>query len=539
MKKRIPMFLLSTAAVFSFLTAGYADNPIVQTIYTSDPAPMVYNDTLYLFTGHDADLTESNFYTMKDWRCYSTTDMVNWRDCGVMVSLKSFSWAPSNGAWAAQTIYRNGKFYYYCAIQGYGIAVPVSKNPYGPFTDTLGHAILNHSWNDIDPTVFIDDDGQAYMYWGNPQCYWVKLNQDMLSYSGKIDSLVTKPSTYQEGPWFYKRNSIYYLVYSTTPNSTEAIAYATSTSATGTWTYKGVIMSKGTCYTNHSGITDYKGKSYFFYHNAALTGGGTYKRSVCVEEFTYNSDGTIPTINATTSGPAQIANLDPYDTTQAETICWESGVETGTCSEGGIEVDSIHNGDYIKVKGVNFGSGAKSFSARVSSATSGGKIELHLDSLKGTTAGTCTIAGTGSWSTWATDTCSVSGASGIHDLYLKFTGSGSGLLFNFNWWKFNATTGTIPTLETTGGYGSGINIEVHADHVILNFPKTVFQGMASVRLFDMTGRLVATLFAGRLRSPLLSLPLDPEHIRQGAYIIRATLDNSVTSGKNIVVFNKR
>ncbi|HAJ78355.1 MAG TPA: hypothetical protein DCO75_01165, partial [Fibrobacteres bacterium] len=146
--------------------------------------------------------------------------------------------------------------------------------------------------------------------------------------------------------------------------------------------------------------------------------------------------------------------------------------------------------------------------------------------------------GTGSWKTWATDSCSVTGADGIHDLYLKFTGSGQ--LFNFNWWKFiNTTTGTASTVETMDGYGNRIKIEAHADHIILNFPKSVSPGAANVCLFDMTGRLVATLFAGHLSSSRLSLSLNSEHIRHGAYIIRASIDNSVTLSKNIVVFNKQ
>jgi hypothetical protein len=402
-----------------------------------------------------------------------------------------------------------------------------------------------HSWRGLDPTVIIDDDGQAYLYWGNNVFYWITLNSNMISYSGSVNCLAQNDTAsfgpdYEEGPWVYKHNSIYYLVYPS--GLPECICYTTSSGPTGPWKYKSKIMAVDSygCSTIHPGVCDFNGNSYFFYHNAALTGGGSYKRSVCIEKFTYNADGTIPTINMTTSGPAQIGNLNPYDTTQAETICWESGVETGTCSDGGIEVDSIHNGDYIKVKGVNFGSGAKSFIARVSSATSGGNIELHLDSLKGTIAGTCSIAGTGSWKTWATDSCNVTGADGIHDLYLKFTGSGSGQLFNFNWWKFiNTTTGTASTVETMYGYGNRIKIEAHADHIILNFPKSVSPGAANVSLFDMTGRLVATLFTGRLSSSLLSLSLNSEHIRQGAYIIRASLDNSVTLSKNIVVFNKQ
>ncbi len=450
MKKVCKIAALLSAITLFIPTVSYADNPIVQTLYTADPAPMVYNDTCYVYTGHDEDTLVNNFFTMNDWRCYSSTDMANWTDNGSPLSYSSFSWAKGD-AWAGQCIQRNGKFYYYVPLTpktgGTAIGVAVSDSPTGPFKDPLGKPLVSTGSGDIDPTVYIDDDGQAYLYWGNPNLYYVKLNQDMVSYSGSIvkvplttasfgtRSKTDRPTTYEEGPWFYKRNSLYYMVFAGGPIS-EHIGYSTSTGPTGPWTYRGKIMpTQGSSFTNHPGVADFKGNSYFFYHNGALPDGGGYHRSVCVEQFKYNADGTFPTINMTTTGPAQVGNLNPYVKTEAETICWESGIETETCSEGGMDVGFIENGDYIKVKGVDFGTGAASFVARVASATSGGNIELRLDSPTGKLVGTCGVTETSGWQTWVDKTCTVSGAVGIHDLYLKFTG-GSGYLFNFNWWKF-------------------------------------------------------------------------------------------------------
>ena len=467
-KKFLAMFSLMLMMVFA-ITLCFADNPIVQTIYTADPAPMVYNGTCYVYTGHDADTLVNNFFTMNDWRCYASTDMVNWTDFGSPLSA-AFSWAKGD-CWAGQCIYRNGKFYYYVPLTqktgGMAIGVGVSTNPAGPFADALGHPLVYTGTGDIDPTVFIDDGGQAYLYWGNPNLWYVKLNQDMISYSGSpvqiplttasfgVRSNSDRPTQYEEGPWFYKRSGLYYMVFAAGPIS-EHISYSTSTGPTGPWTFRGVIMpTQGGSFTNHPGVIDYNGNSYFFYHNGALPGGGGYHRSVCVEKFTYNADGTIPTINMTTSGPSQIGNLNPYVQTEAETICWESGVETESCSEGGMDVGYIENGDYIKVKGVNFDSGATSFDARVASANSGGNIEIRLDSLTGTLVGTCAVQGSGGWQNWVTQSCSVSNVTGIHDLYFKFTG-GSGYLFNFNWWKFNSGTST-PT-PTPGSYVRLLNV---------------------------------------------------------------------------------
>ena len=165
-------------------TAARADNPIVQTIYTADPAPLVYNGRVYLYTGHDED--NSTWFTMKDWRVWSSADMVNWTDHGSPLNLATFSWAKSD-AWAGQAVYRNGKFYWYVPVTdratgAMAIGVAVGDSPTGPFRDAIGHPLVENGR--FDPTVFIDDDGQAYLYWGNPDLWYVKLNADMISYSG-------------------------------------------------------------------------------------------------------------------------------------------------------------------------------------------------------------------------------------------------------------------------------------------------------------------------------------------------------------------
>jgi len=426
-----------------------ADNPIVQTIYTTDPAPLVHNGRIYVFTGHDED--NSSTFNMRDWRLFSSDDVVNWQDHGSPMSLTNFTWANAN-AWAGQVIPANGKFYFYVPVRhntgSMAIGVGVSDSITGPYRDALGRPLVEN--NQIDPTVFIDSNGQAYLYWGNPDLWYVKLNSDMISYSGSPTKIplttagfgsragnAERPTTFEEAPWVYKRNSIYYLIYAANCCS-EDIRYSTGTSATGPWTYRGVIMpTQGKSFTNHPGIIDYKDNSYFFYHNGALTGGGGYARSVAVERFVYNADGTIPTIQMTTGGPPQVGTLNPYVRQEAETMAWSSGLETEVCSEGGISVSYINNGDYIKVKGVAFGAGAKSFTARVASATSGGKIELRLGSATGTLVGSCTVSGSGGWQVWTTVTCTVSGATGTQDLFFRFTGSGSDVLFNFNWWQFS------------------------------------------------------------------------------------------------------
>ncbi|MET8147221.1 family 43 glycosylhydrolase [Actinoplanes sp. NPDC049668] len=445
-----------------------ADNPIVQTIYTADPAPLVHNGRVYLYTGHDEDA--STWFTMREWRVYSSADMVNWTDHGSPMSLATFAWA-SKDAWAGQVAYRNGKFYWYVPVTNrstgrMAIGVGVSNSPTGPFTDALGRPLVENG--EIDPSVMIDDDGQAYLYWGNPNLWYVRLNTDMISYSGgptqiplttagfgtRPGNVANRPTLYEEGPWVYKRNGLYYNVFAAQCCS-EFIAYSTSPGPTGPWTYRGTVMpTQGGSFTNHPGVVDFNGGSYFFYHNGALPGGGGFTRSVAVERFTYGSGGTIPTMNMTTAGPAQIATVNPFQRQEAETIAWSSGVETEPASEGAMNVANVENGDYIKVKGVAFGTGATSFTARVASATSGGRIELRLGSPTGTLAGTCTVPGTGGWQAWTSVTCGVTGLTGTQDLYLRFAG-GSGYLFNVNWWQFTGTD-TGGNLLTNPGIEDGL-----------------------------------------------------------------------------------
>lgn len=290
----------------------FSSNPIIKNIYTADPAPMVEGDTLYLYTTHDEDVLINDFYTMFDWRCFSTKDMVHWTDHGKIFSLDDIAWADDR-AWAPQAVKRNEKYYLYCPVHkingGMAIAVGVSDSPTGPFVD-LGHPLIDEGdWNDIDPTVFIDDDGQAYLYFGNPELRYVLLNEDMVSYNEEVGICkipMTEESfakgghmtgtSYGEGPWFYKRNDLYYMVYAAFAEgkgNNEHFAYSISSGPTGPWVYGGVLMEAGPCFTNHPGIADFKGHSYLFYHTDELPGGSLFHRSVCVAEFTYKEDGMI------------------------------------------------------------------------------------------------------------------------------------------------------------------------------------------------------------------------------------------------------
>ena len=414
-----------------------AQDPIIQTKYTADPAPMVYNDTVFLYTGHDED--DAYSFKMFDWQLYTSTDMVNWTDHGTVATTKTFPWREEqNGAWAMQVVERNGKFYMYCTVQGNGIGVLVSDSPYGPFKDPIGQPLVWQKGigDDIDPTVFIDDDGQAYMYWGNPNLYYVKLNEDMISYSGGIVK-IGKLKTYQEGPWFYKRNGHYYLAFASTC-CPEGIGYAMSGSPTGPWDVKGYIMrpterTRG----NHPGIIDYKGKTYVFGQNNDLLfldmKEHRERRSVSVAEMHYNPDGTIQEVPYFKDVKVeQIEHFNPYRRVEAETMAWGHGLKTARLDDGGIYVTAVDDGDSLVVRGVDFGKrGACIASER------GCAVEIHLDSAGGPLVGTLEVKATGGMQTYKEMECRVKGAKGVHDLVFLFKGSVGKDLMNWDYWCFN------------------------------------------------------------------------------------------------------
>lgn len=292
---------------------AHASNPIVRDIYTADPAVLVDGGRLYLYVGRDEAEPNRTGYRMKEWRVYSTCDMVTWTSHGVPATVKTFAWAKSD-ANAADIVKRNGKYYFYApvthaSIHGIAIGVGVADSPLGPFIDARGSPLITNDmtretpngWDDLDPAVFVDDDGQAYMYFGNKVLKYVKLKPNMIELDGPIHTVGI--FNFEEAPYLHKHNGIYYLSYAS--GFPEVIAYATGPGPTGPWTYRGVIMDKNAVTrTIHQSFADFNGKSYIFYHNDVLPGATDYRRSVAVEEFSYGGDGAIPKVPQTVQGPA-------------------------------------------------------------------------------------------------------------------------------------------------------------------------------------------------------------------------------------------
>jgi beta-xylosidase len=308
-----------SAALVCGAALAQAANPLFPQLYTADPAVLVDGGRVYLYTGRDEAPVGGKDYVMNEWRVFSSCDMAHWQDHGAPLNVKTFAWAKAR-AWASDITRRNGKYWFYATVEhasvpGFAIGVAVSDSPTGPFVDALGKALVTNdmtkqtdiAWDDIDPAIFVDDDGQAYLYWGNTVMKYVKLKPSMTELDGPIQ--VVPVDRFTEASYLHKHAGTYYLSYSR--DFPEETVYMTGPSATGPWTPRGVLMNRNVgVNTVHHAVFDFNGRSYVAYHNGKLPGGGEFRRSVAVEELHYRPDGSIEApIAQTTAGPA--ANPSP------------------------------------------------------------------------------------------------------------------------------------------------------------------------------------------------------------------------------------
>ncbi|HVM71002.1 MAG TPA: glycoside hydrolase family 43 protein [Anaerolineales bacterium] len=313
--------------------------PLVTDIYTADPSAHVFGGMLYIYPSHDLDhdntITQNgDQYDMEDYHVFSMANMNSFPlDHGQVLNVKDVPWAEKQ-MWAPDAAFKNGTYYLYFPAKDHAglfrIGVATSSSPTGPFTAQAKPIPGSFS---IDPAVFVDDDGQAYMYfgglWGGQLEKWqtgtynpagvepadgqpalgprvAKLSADMLHFNGPIQALSITDENGQallaedherrffEASWLHKYNGTYYFSYST--GDTHYIAYATSQSPLGPFTFRGIILNPVLGWTTHHSIVEFQGKWYLFYHDSSLSG-VDYKRCMKVAELVYNGDGTIQTID--------------------------------------------------------------------------------------------------------------------------------------------------------------------------------------------------------------------------------------------------
>jgi beta-xylosidase len=267
---------------------------------------------------------------MNDWAILKSTNLVDWTLYEKAMTIANFKWANAN-AWASQMVTKNGKFYWYVPANkrgacpnncGMAIGVAVSDSPTGPFTDPLGKPLIDDviemaNWNytldsdtpfTIDPTVFVDNDGSAYMHYGSfGRTVHVKLGSDMISLDGKLTNVdlgrlggvSDGKSTFFEAPFLMKRNGKWYEIYAAGANPA-AINYSMADHPAGPWKAMGRVLDPlpnvagQDAATNHAGVAEFAGQWYIVYHvSNGPNGGGTYQRQVAMEKLTFNADGTI------------------------------------------------------------------------------------------------------------------------------------------------------------------------------------------------------------------------------------------------------
>lgn len=447
MLKRVVVFLLAIVPFFSSVKADY---PIVSYRYLADPGSLVLNGRVYLYCSNDDENPVEGGYEMASFVCISSSDMKNWTDHGVVFSVpRDAAWAEKS--WAPSVVERDGKFFLYFGNGGNNIGVAVADSPIGPFKDPLNDKLVSsstpgvmpaeHMWL-FDPMTFVDDDGQAYMYFGGNgenNARIIKLNDDMISVDGEAFSF--RVPYFFEASWVHKHDGKYYFSYSTNPGNGMRIDYMISDKPDSGFTYGGVMSPQPpeNDNNNHQSVFEFEGKTYQAYHNRIIAREAgippTYKRNLCIDRIFYNEDGTIKKMVNTIDGLTQLSYVNPFERVEAETTNAQYGIETKKCSSSGMCVTDIDNGDWIKVKGVDFGQkGVKKFCAAIAGNEPSSIIEIRLDDKEGKLIGTLLLSHTNE--TYKKQMGKVESVTGVHDVYFVFKGETESNLFDFDYWVF-------------------------------------------------------------------------------------------------------
>lgn len=486
-------------------------NPLMSQCFGADPFAMEYDGRLYVYMSsdkyeydQDGNILNNSFAEIKSIKVISTEDMVNWTDHGEIpvggaesssantyyeglpnggAKWAGLSWAP---AAAHKTINGEEKFFLYFANAGGGIGVLEGDSPIGPFHDPTvdeehpyGTSIVD-IWQEIpgtekvvtyyDPAVFVDDDGQGYLYFGggftddynHPESVCViKLSDDMTSTVG--DAVPIDAPGLFEDSGIHKYNGKYYYSYSSNFESgmdvvePGVIYYLVSDDPMGPFVspvdgepagkvLDNMYMFFKTGGNNHHTIFEFKGQDYIVYHAETLglaISGDTSElygyRSPHINKLEYDENDVIKPVIADYKGVSQLMSIDPYGGLEAETIAWNSGIKTEPIEESAIcecvnmKLTDLQDGDWTSISGADFGDdGANSFSVKLNSLNKG-HIEIRLDSLNGELVGEIDVEPTDGYETLS---CATDNITGVHDVYFVFKGEADEL-FDVDSWGFS------------------------------------------------------------------------------------------------------
>lgn len=448
-----PMPIFPGSLVLAALTVAlHADYPIVSHRYLADPTPLVTKDRVYIYCSNDDESPLEGSYNIPNVICVSSADMKNWTDHGCVFRAEdATTWAKKS--WAPAAIGRDGKFYLYFGNGGANIGVAVADKPTGPFKDALGKPLIEHGTPGVqpakdmwlfDPGVYIDGDGQAYIYFGgngDDNVRVARLKRDMITLDGEVIRM-TAPNFF-EAAWVFKRDDTYYFTYSTTPKAQMRIDYMTAKHPVEGFEHRGIVSSQPPLNdhnNNHSAQFKFKDRWYHVYHNrivareAGIPTG--FRRNLGIEEFQFEEDGSIRQVEFTTSGVEQTAAADPYSRFEAETFSAQMGVKSEPCGDGGMCLRELRDDAWVRVSGLDFAERApKKFNARIAGGGAGCRIEVRLDAPDGELVATCEVPAAGQGGEWRNVSAPVTGIAGKSDLYFVFRG-GASESFKFDCWKF-------------------------------------------------------------------------------------------------------
>ena len=429
-------------SVITICVAGelFAQNPLITNQYTADPSARVFGDRVYVYPSHDIPHSpgkgRANWFVMEDYHVFSSANLTDWTDHGMIVTQNEVPWVKpdSYSMWAPDCIYRNGKYYFYfpstskdtTKVRGFTIGVAVADKPTGPFVPQ-SEPIKNVKG--IDPNVFIDKDGQAYLYWSQGNIYGAKLKENMLELASDPVTLGELPSKgLKEGPYVFERNGIYYMTYPHVENKIERLEYAIGNNPLGPFKFAGVIMDESPtgCWTNHHSIINFKKQWYLFYHHNDLSPNFDKNRSIRMDSLSFNEDGTIRKVIPTLRG-AGLTNantkvqIDRYSGISKEGVS-VAFIDTADRFKG-WKAKFSSPGAWLQYNSVNFGSRMpRSVQVMVASG-SGGTLQIRSNSMTGPVLAELPVPVSASWKLITADLSRIR-PKGAQHLFITQKGAG-------------------------------------------------------------------------------------------------------------------
>ncbi|MFL6575208.1 MAG: family 43 glycosylhydrolase [Povalibacter sp.] len=429
-----PRHLLFVCTALLQATAAFATNPLIMDQFTADPTARIFEGKIYVYPSHDIKTPPEykgrpNWFVMEDYHVFSSDNLTDWKDHGVIVKQTAVDWVDSSAyaMWAPDAVFKDGKYYFYfpaiAKTGGFRIGVAVADKPYGPFTPA---ATPIEGVKGIDPSVLIEKDGSAYLYYSLGKIFVAKLKPNMLEIEGEpqaIDNLPQKGLL--EGPFVLERNGIYYLTYPHVENKTERLEYATSSSPMGPFKQAGVILDESAsgCWTVHHSLLDWKGQWYLFYHDKDLSPSFDKNRAIRADKLFFNKDGTIQKVTPTLRGVGLVEakseiQIDRYSSMSPD------GVSISLLDDAnpyaGWKTTFSADKSWVRFNEVDFGRGKqKSIEVRAKAAGKGA-LEIHLDKQDGPLLGRVEVGKESDW-TVASGAAKKTPA-GVHDLFVTRVG---------------------------------------------------------------------------------------------------------------------